>query len=161
KALYYVADGVSGQPVPSASVEFFGWKQVQVKPNTNQWKVVHKQFSEHTNADGQIILAPGQLETGYQWLITARKRKDGQGGADRFAHLGFSYLWYGRRYDPEYNATRVFTITDRPVYRPEQKVQFKFWVRHARYDQPDTSDFAGKSFTVLIHDPRSQKVFEK
>ncbi len=30
KSLYFVADAVTGQPVPKANVEFFGWKQVHV-----------------------------------------------------------------------------------------------------------------------------------
>src|SRR5262249_7920047 len=75
--------------------------------------------------------------------------------------LGFTGAWFGRRHDVEYNATRVFTITDRPVYRPQQTVHFKFWVRHAKYDQPDTSDFANREFTVRIHNPKGEKVFEK
>src|SRR5262249_5636588 len=40
-------------------------------------------------------------------------------------------------------------------------VQFKAWVRHAKYDQPDTSDFADKTFTVRIHNPKGDKVYEK
>ena len=68
------------------------------------------------------------------WLIMARKPKDGLNGTDRLAYLGFTNVWFGRQYDAEYNATRVFTMTDRPVYRPEHKIQFKSWVRHAKYD---------------------------
>src|SRR6185437_1106512 len=49
----------------------------------------------------------------------------------------------------------------RPVYRPEHKVQFKAWVRHARYDQPDASDYAQKAFNVVIRNPKNEKVYEK
>ena len=87
-----------------------------------------------------------------QWLITARTPEG------RFAYLGFTDVWYGRRYDAEYNATKVYTITDRPVYRPEQKVQYKFWVRHAQYDMADTSEFADREFTVEIYNPKGEKV---
>ena len=52
-------------------------------------------------------------------------------------------------------------MTDRPVYRPEQKVHFKFWVRHAQYDQEETSQFAGQSFTVEIVDGRQERVLEQ
>ncbi len=76
----------------------------------------------------------------------------------RFAYLGFTNVWYAQRYDAEYSATKVYTITDRPVYRPGQKVQYKFWIRHARYDMPDTSDFANKTFTVELHDPKGEKI---
>jgi uncharacterized protein YfaS (alpha-2-macroglobulin family) len=161
KTYYFVADAVTGRPVPKASVDFFGYKQVQVAANTNQYRIETTALSETTDADGQIILGADKLPAFYQWLITARKPKDGKGGADRFAYLGFSHTWYGRGYDAEYNQTRVFPITDRPVYRPEQTVKFKLWVRHAKYDQEDKSDFAQRSFTVQIHNPRGDKVLEK
>jgi uncharacterized protein YfaS (alpha-2-macroglobulin family) len=154
KALYYVADAVTGKPLEKANVEFFGWKQVQVKPNTNQFRVETINFAENTDKDGQIILGENRMPNQNQWLIVSRQK-------DKLAYLGFSYVWFGQHYDPEYNQTKVFTITDRPVYRPLQTVQFKFWMRHAKYDQPNTSDFAGKTFTVEIRDPKNEKVFEK
>ena len=65
----------------------------------------------------------------------------------------------GSCYDADYNQTKVFTITDRPVYRPEQTVKYKFWVGYAKYDQPDeASAFAGQSFPVEIHNPKGEKV---
>src|SRR5688572_27959948 len=92
------------------------------------------------------------------WLVTAPQKTD---DAERFAYLGYSHVWFGRRYDAEYNAQKTFLITDRPVYRTLQSVQFKFCVRHTKYEQPETSDFAGKPFTVRIHNPKGEKVFEQ
>src|SRR5205823_11318384 len=104
----------------------------------------------------------------HQWLVITRKKgvrgQESAVGAeekDRFAYLGFSHVWFGQHHDPEYNQTKAFTMTDRPVYRPQQTVQFKFWVRHAKYDQPNSSDFAGKTFTVEIRNPQGEKVFDK
>ncbi len=154
KVLYYVADAVTGRPVPKATVEFFGWKQVQAVPNRNQFRVETTAFTQSTNADGQIVLDQNDLRQDHQWLVTARS-------PNRFAYLGFSHVWFGRRYDPQYNQTKVFTITDRPVYRPAQTVKFKLWVEYAQYDQPATSAFANQSFTVQIHNPKGEKVFEK
>src|SRR4029077_10246266 len=42
-----------------------------------------------------------------------------------------------------------------------QAAQWKLWVRHAQYDQADTSSFAGKTFTVRINNPRGEKILEK
>jgi uncharacterized protein YfaS (alpha-2-macroglobulin family) len=159
RAFYFVADAVTGKPVPKAAVEFFGYRQVQVAPNVNQYRVETTTFSQTTDADGQILPDPNKLTNLYQWLITARQER--KGAADRFAYLGFTYVWYGRTYDPEYNQTKVFTITDRPVYRPNQTVKFKLWVRHAKYDQEDTSSFAEQPFTVEIRNPKNEKIFEK
>jgi uncharacterized protein YfaS (alpha-2-macroglobulin family) len=161
KVFYYACDAVTGQPVAKAKVDFFGYKQVQVAPNTNNWKVETRTHADTTDADGQLILGPQTLPNDYQWVVTARKDKANRDDGDRFAYLGFSGVWFGQFYDPDYNQIKVFTITDRPVYRPLQTVQFKFWVRHAKYDQPDTSDFANQPFTVRIDNPKGEKVFEK
>ena len=124
KTFYYVADAVTGKPVAKANVEFFGWRQIyHNKPSRHE--VVTKQFAEFTDADGQVIPDPGQQPREMQWLIIARTKEG------RFAYLGFTGVWYGAWHDAQYNAIKVFTITDRPVYRPEQKVKYKFWVRRA------------------------------
>jgi uncharacterized protein YfaS (alpha-2-macroglobulin family) len=161
QVLYYVADAVTGRPVEGAKLDFFGWKQVQVAPNRNEYRVETAAFADTTDRDGQALLGQGKVPPDHQWLIVARKPKAGQDGADRFAYLGFTNVWYGRIYDAEYNQIKVFTITDRPVYRPGQTVQFKCWVEHAKYDQPDVSSFAGQSFLVQIHNPKGEKVYEK
>ncbi|MGA2034965.1 MAG: MG2 domain-containing protein, partial [Thermoguttaceae bacterium] len=150
KTYYYVADAESGAPVAKANLEFFGWKQQWQAPN--HMEIFTKQFAEFADADGQLLTDGSNQPNDYTWLITART----EGG--RFAYLGFTNVWYGRVYDAEYNQTKVFPITDRPVYRPEQTVKYKFWVRHAQYDQADTSDFAGQRFTIEIHNPKGEKV---
>jgi uncharacterized protein YfaS (alpha-2-macroglobulin family) len=160
KSFYYVADAVSGVPIAKADVEFFGWKQ-QWLGNGNRWRVDTTAFNDATDVDGQILLGKDKLPQDHQWLITAHKKKDGDKGSERFAYLGFTGIWYGQMYDAEYNATKVFTITDRPVYRPEQKVQFKAWIEHAKYDQNDNSAFAQKAFKLRIHNPKGEKVFEQ
>jgi alpha-2-macroglobulin len=149
KSYYFVADAASGKPIARASLDFFGWRQ-QWHDRPPRSEVLTREFAEHTDADGQAIVDAAGQESGYQWLVTARTA-DG-----RFAYLGFTHVWYGQWYDAEYRATKVFTITDRPVYRPEQKVQYKFWVRHARYDMEDTSDFAGRRFSIVLRNPKGE-----
>jgi uncharacterized protein YfaS (alpha-2-macroglobulin family) len=152
KTWYFVADAVSGKPVPRANVEFFGWKQEHRPPN--RIEILTKQFAEFSDADGQVMPNPNDQPQDYQWLVIARTPQG------RFAYLGFTGVWYGQHHDPEYNEVKVFTITDRPLYRPAQTVHYKFWVRHAKYDQEDTSDFAGQTFTVLLHNPKGEKIVE-
>jgi hypothetical protein len=151
KTFYFVADAVSGEPVAKANVEFFGYRTEQAPGG--RFRIDTRNFAEFTDNQGVVMTpAPQPQESNYQWLIVAR------GERERFAFLGFTNVWRGQYYDHQYNETKVFTITDRPVYRPEQTVQFKFWVRHAKYDQADTSSFANKPFTVEIYNPRGEKI---
>lgn len=155
QSYYYVADAMSGLPVAKANVEFFGWKQEQVQPNRQVYRVVTSNFAEFSDKDGQVILDQKKLPQDQQWMIVSRTDKG------RFAYLGFTGVWYGNYHDAEYNQTKVFTITDRPVYRPNQTVKFKFWVEHAKYDQAEVSAFANKPFTVQINNPNGEKILEK
>jgi len=151
KSLYYIADTVTGHPLPNCNVEFFGFWQEHQKDKKHQ---VHtKNFAEHTDANGLVELPNADNQNRYQWLAIATTEQG------RLAYLGFRNIWSGRRQEASYQQVKVFSITDRPVYRPQQKVQFKFWVRHARYDLEDNSQYAGQSFRIEIRDPKNEEVY--
>ena len=79
KAYYFIADARTGQPVPRADVELFGWRQVQVD-GRNEWRVETRSLALKTDDDGQLQVpiadldgpgAPGHRSP-YQWVVTAR-----------------------------------------------------------------------------------------
>ncbi len=153
---FYVGDAVTGKALPDTEVEFFGYRQEYISakwPARDYYKVHTTRFTRKSDANGQVVVSPSEYKTNYNWLISVS-------GKERLAYLGFTGIWYGNYYDHEYNQTKVFTITDRPVYRPNQAVKYKFWIRHAKYDQEDTSSFADRAFTVRINNPKGEKVQE-
>jgi len=159
-AYYYVADARTGVPITQANVEFFGYWQESLKTKKGNPKYVIRtsNFAEYTDQHGQVIpdrddLIPNQNRNA-NWIITATT-PDG-----RFSHLGFSSVWMQDYYDQEYNQTKAYGITDRPVYRPDQTVQFKFWIRNARYDEESTSNYANQNFNVHIRNPKRDIVQE-
>jgi uncharacterized protein YfaS (alpha-2-macroglobulin family) len=154
ETFYFAADAVTGAPIANANLEFFGYKQTPIG-NTNRFQIQTASFAETTDNDGQYIRPIKSGEEQYQWVIIARA------GEGRLAYLGFTGVWAGRYYDAQYEQTKVFAITDRPVYRPGQKVKYKFWVRHAKYDQEDVSSFANQSFTVEVQNPKGEKILTK
>ncbi len=149
---YFFADARTGDPVAGLDVEFFGFRQDRKE---NVFEVKTSTFREKSDEHGQVFPNAQQLNQDFQWLVVARNDKG------RLAHLGFSGVWSGRYHDEEYNLTRIFCITDRPVYRPEQKVQFKAWLRKAQYDKENVSQFAGKSVNVEIFNPRNERVYQQ
>lgn len=156
--MFFVADAMTGRPLPKMNLEFFGYRQENAgKLNRvvgRDYHILVSQFAEFTDGNGLAFPKEKDLDPQYQWLVTASS-PDG-----RQTHLGF--LWTGkhRYYDYEYNQTKVYGITDRPVYRPAQKMQFKFWVRRAQYDQEEKSDFAGQNFAVEIYNPKNERIHE-
>ena len=86
-----------------------------------------------------------------------RERRQG-----RLAHLGFSNIWAFPEQTSAYDEVKIYTITDRPVYRPGSPVRFKFWVgTGALRSTGRKSEFAGKTFTVEIRNPKGDKVFSR
>ncbi len=158
KSLYYVADAVTGSPIAKANVEFFAFRQRHI--DANNFQVDTKNFAEATDENGQVVLPVVDDEKEgrareYQWLATATT------ATGRLAYLGFHNVWAGPYREAEYNAVKAFAITDRPVYRPGQPVQFKFWVAQAQYDAEDKSPFAHQAFAVEIRNPKGEKVYSE
>ncbi len=152
-SFYYVADAVSGKPVAGAELHFFGFKPEHLEGN--RYRVHVRERAEKTNADGQLKFPASDDNNEFQWLVTARTAQG------RFAFLGYTRVWQAYHGGHGYHAQKVFTITDRPVYRPGQPVNYKFWVRQAKYDQHDESLFAHKTFQIEIYDPKGDKIVNK
>ncbi len=151
---YFVADAVTGKPLPNLNLSFFGYKQDWKEVNgKGTYDFTTKTFAKTTDADGQVITTAGDMDTNFTWLATA---KDG----NRMAFLGFNNVWFGGYTDNRFDGVHTYVITDRPVYRPEQSVHFKFWVNQTRYDLEGKSVYAGRAFTVVINDPKGEKVYE-
>ncbi|MFW6303248.1 MAG: MG2 domain-containing protein, partial [Candidatus Sumerlaeota bacterium] len=156
--MYFVADAVTGKPIEKANMEFVGYRQEHLgnrRPQGRQYNIHFANFARFTGENGLLYMKEKDLDRQYSWLAIART------DAGRLAYLGFNGVWYGRHHDADYNQTRTYLVTDRPVYRPTHKVEFKFWVRHAKYDMEDVSNHANKNFTVKIRNPRNEEVFSK
>ncbi|MEQ9070740.1 MAG: alpha-2-macroglobulin, partial [Gimesia chilikensis] len=122
RTFYYVADARSGQAVPNANLEFFGYQNKYVARNQRQ--TLTASFAEQTDENGQAFPEENLLKREFQWIAIARTK------SGRFAYQGFDRFWYQPSPQEQYQVNKIYGITDRPVYRPGQKVDYKFWVRN-------------------------------
>ncbi len=153
RAWYFVADARTGEPIAKANVEFFGFREVwEAQGRFRHFQT--RQFAEFSDETGQLLVDRSRLPDNFQWLVVART-KDG-----RLAFLGFQNVWLSEWEEAFYQAQKAFVMTDRPVYRPGQTVHFKCWVAQARYDQLDSSPFAGRNFVVEIYDPKGERIVQ-
>ena len=153
---YFVADAVTGQPLPHVSLDFFGYQMQWINNKDNHGgynQVTTRHFTDTTDATGQLVVTGEEKERNYAWLVSTT--------GERLAYLGFSGIWGGPYNNMEYQSQKAFFITDRPVYRPDQTVKFKCWVNKPAYDLTGDSPFAGKPLTLRIYNPKNEKVYEK
>ncbi len=155
RTFYYVADARTGKPVAGANLEFFGYRQKRT--GRNQYQIQTANFAEQTDKNGQAFPTAKLLAQDYQWITIARTK------SGRFAYSGFERFWYYYSTPGRFNTNKIYGITDRPVYRPGQKVKYKFWVRNVGYDLNDEeeSQFAHHEVTVKLQGKNGKKVFEK
>ncbi len=149
--LTYVADAVTGKAV-KADLELFGWK---FDYRRRRGRLVEtSRFADRTNDDGLCYVNPEQLTPDYQWLTIARTN-DG-----RFAFHGMAGAWNPQRIQPlTWTQLKVYTVTDRPVYRPEHTVKYRIWARRPQFEGEDRS-YAERDCWIQIRNPEGEVVFE-
>ena len=158
RKMWQVLDAKSGRPLANEKVEFFCWS-AWWNDKTKKQESDHSRFAEMTDSEGKIVKSTAELFEGH-------KEKNGKiqlvlkNDAGRRAWYSTNGFYNGRNFMESFpeNQTRAFFLTDRPVYRPGQKVEFKFWIGKSKYEYEGKSVAAGLKYEVEIRDPRGNIV---
>ncbi|MCF0234080.1 MAG: hypothetical protein HUK22_03780, partial [Thermoguttaceae bacterium] len=169
--LFYIADAATGAPLANTDVEFLvGWQTQEKAPAGKRRELGeilyvwhYEEKTQKTDENGQTLL---QLETqeDRQFVVFAVVKSADKNAPDRYAFTGLDYVWVAKNDnvgDDRFFQQKAFFISDRPIYRPNQTAQFKFWVGSARYDAPMKSEWAGKNVHYIINSPNGDVVVEK
>ncbi len=132
--LMYVTDRVTGEPESGVKVSIWGSDK---KPLA----------SGKTNRDG-IFYSEADIGENYSLYVFAEKD-------DNFTLADpYTYFWWSDSKD------RVYTYTDRPVYRPNHTVYFRSIIREAKksgLEVPDRND----TYLVIIKDSKGNEIYRK
>lgn len=155
--VFYLVDAADGSPV-AGELEFFGFRTdyLEKAQGKRRFNVVTRNFKRSTDADGKLVLDDKEGDGNrFQWHVIAR-------AGERRAFLSSHRFQWGDNGDrTDYLAQKTIGITDRPVYRPGQKVHVKLWAGEARYDLGEISTYAGKTANIEIRDGRNELILEK
>jgi uncharacterized protein YfaS (alpha-2-macroglobulin family) len=160
KVIYLVTDAETGQPLKNVNLELFSYYRQENRKSLNDGKVrfVLKQFGAKSDSNGiaQFPLPDFPSNSLQGCFIVAK------GENDRLAVLGgIDYFLAGRQQSSSPQGDKAFVITDRPVYRPQDKVEIKVWIGNRQYDQPDKNKLAGQKINYKIYDPKHVVVREE
>ena len=145
--LYYICDAVTGAPVPGAQIQVLEvWNTYD---KTRRRNIHHKRVVRmDTDDSGMAVLPHDKNRHGRLHVLV-------KSGDDRLA-------WTGMTYHGRYNPSRLrqghvsYIITDRPVYRPLQTVNYKLWLRQFREGEP--LNVPTTKVDIEIRDPRGNKL---
>ncbi|MGZ5529465.1 MAG: MG2 domain-containing protein, partial [Limisphaerales bacterium] len=123
KGLVYICDARTGQPLPDKSVRFYEhWNTYDQAKGKN---IFHWDTSTRvTGTNGVIEYKRGHTDYGPSVDAIV------MGESNRMA-FSFFQNWNESGYDyGSPDGPRYYVVTDRPVYRPGDKVQYRVWVRY-------------------------------
>ena len=157
--LLYVADAVTGEPVAGANVTFLGY--VGRRPS-DFYRFQVKEFAENTDENGLVLVEQSRFDLGRErsyygygsWLVTART-KDG-----RLAYLGFDGMWNPASSQISGPGWTAFVLTDRPVYRPDQEINFKTWISRPTYEKNSPQVYTAP-ITMCVRNPMGEVIYNK
>ncbi|PWT89769.1 MAG: alpha-2-macroglobulin [Blastocatellia bacterium] len=141
QALAYFANALSGAPVANANVAL--WENYYLADGTWHWR----RITGVTNADGLAKFSLTNSTSSHNLFVSAASGD----------HQAFSSA-YSYNYSNETDGWRIYAFTDRPAYRPNETVQWKFIARrrgNGAYSTP-----ADQTVAYQITDPRGTKVIE-
>ncbi len=148
--LYFLSDARTGKPVAGADLS--------IMETWNVWHRQKRQSTHHrkfyqlkTDAQGLALFNQKRNQGSRLYLLTQVKNEQG----NRFAYTGMAY-WYRALSSSQRNHSQAYCMTDRPVYRPGQKMQFKIWLRQWREGQ--WHNLPQQAVSLAIHDPRGNKI---
>ncbi|MDD5598830.1 MAG: MG2 domain-containing protein, partial [Victivallaceae bacterium] len=159
--LYIVTDALTGKPLDFCRMRFFGYKAEYIRDKSRRdsrqgkYELTFDEFSARTDAEGMAFVEAAKFKQGMQYMLEA-------GAGDYFGVLGFSGF-YCRRYSIQKmnRMQKVYGITDRPIYKPGQMVNFNYWLRVVGYERDDFIDnFSGRTVKLTVRSPR-RKILEK
>lgn len=145
--LVLVLDSESGAPLAESTVVYKRWYTSWDGKRT-VWHISVSRYQ--TDAQGRVRVPTVGNGSWQGYLLYAEN--DG-----RYAWVQSSFPWWQRRGWNNYSTydTRMYPMTDRPVYRPGDEVHGKVILRQR--DGGEWKNVAGDNFNIEIYDPRGEQ----
>ena len=167
---FYVADAVTGAPLANVEAELLVVKTSWNRDGNRRTRTARSETVQ-TDENGSFVVAkiPGfnddlTASSSCYYTTFTIVPSERPGETARFAYLSTQRLDAQLRRaqsftnDETNEQARAYFVSDRPLYRPGQKAEFKFWLGTAKYDLPETHLWAGKEVKYSITSPRGDEV---
>lgn len=150
--LVYAVDRKTGEPRSNARVQVIKEKKTLADGVTDKQGLLKTKIDKRVlnAADSELDMSS---EGSRSFLILARER-------DNFAISDLQAFYFGYQGEEDEAKVMSYIYTDRPVYRPNQKVYFKGILRSLD-ERGNYQPIGDRTVSVTIDDPKNARVFTK
>jgi uncharacterized protein YfaS (alpha-2-macroglobulin family) len=148
KALVYILDRETGNPLRNANV-LVKEHYYEYQNGYSGYKSITKEGV--TDQNGLFVYERLKTENNSNSYIDVLAWKD--------KHVSFSDAQYYYGYYQQNKIYKSFVYTDRPVYRPEQTINFKEIIR--LYESGKNINVENEKVKIKISNPKGESVYEK
>lgn len=145
KGLIWLADARSGQPLKQQAVRIYEhWTEYKDNKNTAHWE----SGVSTTDENGVIEYKKRHSNAQVDAVVTGEKGR-----------MAFSFFqsWNENSWNRQESGSRIYVVTDRPVYRPNSLVKFRVWLRRLEKGE-FVKPKAGEKVSVSIYDAKNANV---
>ncbi|MFN8575965.1 MAG: MG2 domain-containing protein [Candidatus Sericytochromatia bacterium] len=147
KTIIHILDRQTGKPIKDSNI--IVKENYYDNDGTGRYKTKYIQVK--TNENGEYIYKKIKLDNSYSYI-------DVLSWKDEQVIYSNAQYYYNNMYS--YNSNyKAYIYTDRPVYRPEQTVNFKEIITLT--EKGKNNNLKDKKVKVTITDPQGERVFEK
>jgi uncharacterized protein YfaS (alpha-2-macroglobulin family) len=134
-----VVSGATGKPIAGAEVDLYRY----------DWQHHHTRVDSKRSDDNGLVSFAPSYDGGHSYFLLARK-------GDAIA-VDLNYLYFSRPGTPSTTLASL-VYTDRSIYRPLQKLQWKVVAYRGRADEGKYSVAANETLAISLFDPNNQEV---
>ena len=139
QALVYFCDALVGSPLPNANVRMF-----EKFYDNNTWKT--KDITAETDENGLAVFQLRGKDSQNVLVMASLDDKQAFASGHSYYHRNVEGTW------------KIYAFTDRPAYRPEEEVKWKFIAR--QYKDSIYATPSNQTIEYEIYDPQGSKVKE-
>ena len=161
---YFVMNAETGKPCAETPVEFTTVIRRRETVNSKgRPQIDVERQTKKTDKQGSLLVDRKDDDPVIKQTLTLAKAPIPGTKDFSYAFLDFnSAFWRVERPYDSMRHVRAFFVSDRPIYRPKQTANFKFWVGDPRYDAPEVgNEWAGKTVAIQIMSPTGETIVRK
>ncbi len=160
---YFVMNAETGEPRANTPVEFTTVIRRRETVNAKGRQIDVERQTSKTDEQGSLLVNRQDDDPVIKQTVTLVKAPIPGTNDFSYAFLDFnSAFWRVERPYDSLLGVRAFFVSDRPIYRPKQTANFKFWIGNPRYDAPEAgNEWAGKTVAIQISSPTGETIVRK